>query len=366
MRQTALWGLLGLGTLLYIGGLLGPNQRQAAPLIHALAQRGPVSKPLGTLDNFAYPVALVHRGNQLWVVDHNNNRILSVTAAKAKFPALVSLFAGNGQSQSSGDGGLATRAGMFPLGITADDLGNMYVADHYNQRIRKITPQGQISTVAGNGKLGFSGDGGLAIQAQLNDPTGVVVDGRGVMYIADQENNRIRKVENGIISSLTLDQSLKNPWSVALDCEGNLLIVDLGHDQIRRWDGRHLVTLAGIGVTGYGGDGGLATHAQLNSPAGVAVRCQGGEQSLYIADSGNDRIRKVDAQGVITTFAGSGEFGFGGDGGLATAAELASPYAVVCDQQGNLYVADANNNRVRRVNPAGIIETVLSTTEAKF
>jgi trimeric autotransporter adhesin len=360
MRQTFLWGLLGLGTCLYIGGLLGPNQRQAAPLIH-LFSRSTSTATIKGLENFAYPVGLVFADQKLWVVDHNNNRILLVKKDQS-----VQTIAGTGAYTASGDGGLAVKAGIFPLGMARDSQGNVYLADHNNHRIRKISTQGIITTLAGTGTAGFAGDGGPATQAQLDDPTGVAVDQQGVVYIADQQNQRIRKVVNGVMTTIPLGQTLKSPWSVALDCQQRLLIVDLGHDQILRWDGKQTTVLAGVGTTGSAGDGGLATAAQLSSPAGVAVQCGEGGEELFIADSGNDRIRRVDAKGIMTTFAGTGEFGFDGDGGPALQAQLGSPYAVATDSEGNVYLADANNNRIRRINRKGMIDTVLSPEQINF
>ncbi|WP_218079791.1 NHL domain-containing protein [Anthocerotibacter panamensis] len=360
MRQLLLWSSFGLGFLFWVGGLVLPEDRQEPRLLHWLTGGTPAETkadlPQWRLSNFAYPVALLAKGKRLWVVDHNNNRLLLAT------PDIVRAEVGNGQTEASGDGGPAALAGVFPLGIARDEADNLYIADHLNHRIRKVDPKGIITTVAGNGQAGLAGDGGPATDAQLNDPSGVAVDRAGTIYIADQDNKRVRQVKQGIITTLPTesDPPLKTPWGLALDCHDRLIIVDLGRDQIRRWDGQQLAVLAGDGKTGFKGDGGPATEAQLNSPAGVAVSCVQGREELYIADSGNDRVRKVDSQGHITTVAGDGKFGYSGDRGPARKAQLASPYGVALDAQGNLYIADANNNRVRRVNPQGIIETVLS------
>jgi len=351
MRERFLWVLLALGTLLW---LVRPAERQAAPLLHLGSRDG-----TGILENFAYPVALVVQGGQIWVVDHNNNRILTVRGTT------LQVIAGNGQPEASGDGGPATQAGMFPLGLIRDPQGNLYIADHYNHRVRRISPTGRITTITGTGRAGKGGDGGPATQAELNDPTGLALSPQGILYIADQDNGRIRVVERGLIRTLPVGPGLGKPWSLAFDCQGRLLIVDLGRDRIWRWDGRGLTVVAGVGTTGGAGDGGAATLAQLSSPVGVAVRCRGSQEELFIADSGNDRVRRVDPQGQISTFAGTGSFGMSGDGGPATQAQLASPYAVAVDEQGQIYIADANNNRVRRVNRWGIIETVLSPEGVK-
>ena len=193
---------------------------------------------------------------------------------------VLTRVAGNGRVGFSGDGGPATSAQLFdPRGVAVDAAGNLYIADSYNNRIRKVATNGIITTVAGNGSEGYSGDGGPATSAQLYDPRGVAVDAAGNLYIADDVNQRIRRVgRNGIIT-----------------------------------------TVAGNGSSGYSGDGGSATSAQLAGPSGVAVDAAG---NLYIADVDNNRIRKVGTNGIITTVAGNGSEGYSGDGGLATSAQL--------------------------------------------
>ena len=215
-----------------------------------------------------------------------------------------------------GDGGAATAAALMnPGGVAVDAAGTLYIADTDNNRIRKVTTAGVITTVAGNGLAGAGGDGGQAVFASLHSPHGVAVDAAGNLYIADTDNNRIRKVTPaGIIT-----------------------------------------TVAGTGISGHSGDGGPATAARLNYPVGVAVDAAG---NLYIADTGNSRIRKVTPAGVITTLAGTGIGGYSGDGGPATAAQLKYPFGVAVDAAGNLYIADSGNNSIRKVTPAGIITTV--------
>jgi hypothetical protein len=239
--------------------------------------------------------------------------------------AIIITTAGIGTSGFSGDGGLATEAQLdSPTGIALDKAGNLYIADRYNHRIRKvIAATGVITTVAGSGPTGpggggFSGDSGLATDAQLNLPARVALDEVGNLCIADSLNNRIRKV-----------------------------IVATGV----------ITTVAGTGIAGYGGDDGPATEAQLQSPLGVAVDQIG---DLYIADANNHRIRKViAATDIITTVAGSGVAAYGGDNGPASDAQLNYPVCVAMDGAGNLYIADAYNHRIRKVIAAtGIITTV--------
>ena len=210
-----------------------------------------------------------------------------------------------------GDNGPATDARLAtPTGVAVDGAGNLYIADSRNHRIRKVDSSGTITTIAGTGELGFGGDGGPATDARLAFPTDVAVDGAGNLHIADSRNHRIRKV----------------------DSSGTI------------------TTIAGTGELGFGGDGGPATDARLAFPTDVAVN---GAGNLYIADSRNHRIRKVDSSGTITTIAGSGEPGFSGDGGPATDARLARPNGVAVDDAGNVYIADTDNHRIRILTPAG-------------
>src|SRR5437773_1742222 len=271
----------------------------------------------------------------------------------------------------SGDGGPATAARLLaPAGVALDPAGNLYIADTADHRIRKVTPGGTISTYAGSGNFGFSGDGGPATAAELNFPRDVALDPAGNLYIADHDNGRIRKVTSGgTISTYAGSGSrglsgdggpataaqLYSPHGVALDTAGNLYIAD--SNRIRKvTPGGTISTYAGTGTGPFSGDGGPATAAQLSSPAGVALDLTG---NLYIADDGNCRIRKVTPGGTISTYAGGGGGtpGFLGDGGPATAAYLNNPVGVTLDPAGNLYIADLGNARVRKVTPGGTIST---------
>ncbi|RAJ96008.1 putative secreted protein (Por secretion system target) [Larkinella arboricola] len=273
---------------------------------------------------------------------------------------------------NQGDGGPAVQANLgSPYGVAVDSQGNIFIADRYNHRIRKVTPNGIISTVVGTGTQGFTGDGGPAVQANLSSPNGVAVDTQGNLFIADFGNNRIRKVTaNGTISTVAgtgtqgftgdggpaTTASLRHPRGVAVDTQGNLFIADLDNQRIRKVSsGGIITTVAGNGTYGSGGDGGPATSAGIGSPYGVAVDKQG---NLFIADGSNNRIRKVSPTGIITTVAGNGTYGFSGDGGPATSAQLSSPSSVAVDAQGNLFIADASNYRIRKVATNGLIYTV--------
>jgi uncharacterized repeat protein (TIGR01451 family) len=309
----------------------------------------------------------VDAGGNLLIVDSGNQRIRKVTPG-----GVISTLAGTGTSGFSGDGGPAASAQLnYPQGIVVDGSGNVLIADSGNYRIRKITPAGVISTIAGSGSWGFSGDNGPAISAQLAYPTGVAVDSAGALFIADQSNARIRKVAtNGTITTvagggsfgpsngdggLATAARLSSPSGVAVDASGNLLIADRYNYRIRRVNLQGIIsTVAGNGSYGSLGDGGLAVLAQLRSPRGISVDTSG---NLFIADTDSHRIRKVTLAGIISTVAGNGTHGFGGDGGPAVSALLDSPGGVALDSAGNLYIADTNNARIRQVTPGGVMST---------
>jgi sugar lactone lactonase YvrE len=280
---------------------------------------------------------------------------------------IITTVAGNGSANYAGDGGPATNAGVSgPYGVALDGVGNLYIADTGNNRIRRVDTNGTISTVAGNGSRTYAGDGGAATNASLYSPYGVALDTTGNMYIADSSNNRIRMVgTNGIVSTVAgkagrgysgdggtaTNASLNYPYGVALDSLGNLYIADNGNNRIRIVCTNGIIaTVAGKTGGGYSGDGGAATNASLYTPAGVAVDALG---NLYIADSSNNRIRRVDANGIITTVAGNGSRTYAGDGGAATNASLSSPESVAVDAWGDLYIADTFNDRIREVFPPG-------------
>ncbi len=290
---------------------------------------------------------------------------------------IITTVAGNGTTGFSGDGGSATSAQLSDIfGVAIDSAGNLYVADQGNFRIRKVTVAGVISTVAGNGTMGFSGDGGPATAAQLNAAGGVAVDLAGNLYIADEANFRIRKVDAaGVISTVAGNGTQGSsgdggpataaqitPYRLTVDSSGNLYIVDIG--RIRKVTTAGVIsTVAGNGTEGFSGDGGPATAAQLNSPNDVAIDAAG---NLYIADGFNRRIRKVTPAGVISTVAGNGTKGFSGDGGPATAAQLYHPMGVAVDSVGNLYIADDSGQRIRKVTAAGIISTLAGDGTSGF
>ncbi len=281
-------------------------------------------------------------------------------------------LAGNGSIGYSGDGGAAILAKFYnPAGVAIDASGNVYVADQFNNVVRKITPLGIISTYAGNDTAADLGDGGPATLASLSIPSGVAVDAAGNLFIADQNNNLIRKVDPfGIISSVAgtgapgftgdgsvaTSAAINAPTAVAVDASGNLYFTDNGNNRIRMVnDTGTITTIAGNGIVGSGGDGGAATTAQFSGLRGIAVDNAG---NIFVTDAANNKVRKINAAGIISTFAGSGTSGYSGDGGQATAAGLYQPYGVAADNMGNVLIADFENNRIRKVSASGIISTI--------
>jgi len=249
-----------------------------------------------------------------------------------------------------------TAAALSPGDIATDAAGNLFLVNR-NTILRLDASTGILTLIAGNGSTGASGDGGPAAGAQLYSPAGLALDSAGDLYIADAGNNRIRKVTGGVITTV-LANGLSNPQAIALDPAGNLFIADTGNQRICKFAGGVLVTVAGNGTTGFGGDSGPAISASLNSPYGLAIDSSG---NLYIADTENQRIRKV-TNGVITTIAGNGTPGFSGDGGPATSAQFATPLGLAVDPTGSLYVADRDNSRVRKV-ANGVITTAASSAQ---
>lgn len=410
----------------------------------------------------------VDRQGYVYIADTDNHRIRKITPA-----GIISTLAGTGHAGYSGDGGRADMAQLdSPYGLAVDSSGNLYVADFGNQRVRRISTDGVITTVAGTGQKGATGDGGPAVSAQLMSPRNLVFDSLGNLYISEFEGHRVRKIaRDGTISTVAgtggaglnlgpnqasmpaLAAQLAFPCGLAVDSFDNVYVADSRNNMIRRiangflvtvLDGRtdpafllysptglaidrsgfifvtdstafvrqvyggQLRSVAGTGDRGYAGDGGSATAAkltapqdiafdskgslyiadgayvrkigdgkiataagngyawgvgdglpatlaQLKSPAGLALDSAG---SLYIADTGTARIRKVDPRGTISTVAGNGQTGFSGDGTLATQTQLSSPGGVALDSSGNLYIADTKNNRVRKALPSGFLLTV--------
>jgi hypothetical protein len=305
---------------------------------------------------------------------------LAGTAASATGTGTITTVVGTGASGSTGDGGPATAAEIVhPRGIALAPGGGFAFADAFGNTVRRVLPDGTIATVAGTGTAGFSGDNGPATSAQLNLPHGVAYLPDGTLLIADALNDRIRAISpQGTITTVagsgahgfTADgvpatqAGLNAPHGVTVLPDGGYLIPDTDDDRIRRVapDGT-ITTIAGSGTRGFAGDGGPATSAELDRPFAAVPTADGG---MLIADTVNDRIRKVAADGTITTVAGNGVHGFGGDGGPATQASLSGPHNLAVLPDGGFLIADAGNNRVRRVWPNGTITTVAGTGTAGF
>ena len=286
----------------------------------------------------------------------------------------ITTIAGSAEVGFAGDGGPANKAKLkSPEGLFLDEKGFLYIADTGNQRIRRVGLDGIIETIAGNGDVGFSGDGGLAMAASFHNPSDVTVDSKGNIYIADIGNQRIRRVGvDGIITTfagLGLEgggysgdggpanqAQLNYPRCVAADRLGNVFIGDWINNRVRKVNpiSGIITTIAGTGEGGFDGDGGPAIVAKLNLPFDIAID----GTDIYIADQDNDRIRLVDVTGTITTIAGTGIAGSSGDGGSAKVANFRNPTGVTIDSKGNVYIADNGNHRIRVVNTSRIIDTL--------
>jgi uncharacterized protein (TIGR03437 family) len=309
----------------------------------------------------AYGIAVDSTGT-LFIADPLNSRVRRVSR-----DGIITTVAGNGTFGFSGDGGPAINAQLnAPFAVAVDNSGNLFFEDHNNRRIRKVSPSGIITTVAGGGTSGW-GDGGPATSAQIGPSAGIAVDRTGNLFIGDASDGLIRKVStSGIISTVAGNgpnpccylgdggpaiEAQLNPLAVAVDDAGGLFIADVNY-RVRKISASGVITtVAGTGTRGSSGDGGAAVNAQLDSPRGLAV---GLEESLFIAHAG--RIRKVSSNGIISTVAGGGTLsGAASDGGPATSAQI-DPSAVAADKLGNLFIADYN--RIRKVSPDGTITTV--------
>ncbi len=289
---------------------------------------------------------------------------------------IITTIAGNGYNAPSGgfsgDGGQASIAELDgPGGVAIDSVGNIFVADRYNSVIRMIDSTGIISTFAGNHISGYSGDGGLATDAELSDPVEIMINDNGNFIISDEGNNSIRKINSaGIISTIVGNgvlgytgdggpataAELNGPGWFDIDNSGNLYFADEFNDVVREVNTLGIITtIAGNRVSGYSGDGGLATAAEFEGIEGVGVDDSG---NVFIPDDYNYVIRKVNTLGIVSTVVGNHHSGYSGDGGPASAAELNLPCDVKFDVLGNMYIADEENFEVRMVNTSGIIYTV--------
>jgi hypothetical protein len=351
------------------------------------------------------PTAPGMRAGAIILMDADQQNVLGIASLQGTgsgglgvlIPGNIVPIAGDGEGKSFPvlDGISAEMAELDqPASVALDGLGNLYIADVYHHRIRMVcggigttingtacsaSQAGIISTIAGNGTPSYTGDGGLAASASLNTPAGISIDGAGNLYIADSVNNVIRRITaaTGVITTIVgfknaggagapgyggdggpaTSALLNNPWGVTVDAFGYLYVADTFNHRIRKVNiqANTINTVAGTGIGGYNGDGIQATAANLNAPNAVAFD---GAHNMYIPDSANNRVRVVNQAGVISTFAGAGTIGFSGDGAPATAAELWSPSGVVADAAGNVYISDTQNSAIRRVATSGVITTV--------
>lgn len=323
-------------------GFSGDNGQAVSAMVNAV--NGIVFDPAGNI----------------YFSDVFNNRVRKITPA-----GIITTIAGNGSTAYATDGVAATSTGLnSPAGLALDAAGNLYIADQYNHCIRKVSTAGIITTVAGNGSTTYNGDGIAATSAGLFNPSGVAVNAAGDVYIADVLHSRIRKVnsagiittvagtgiqnytgDNGLATSATLDRA----YAITLDAAGNLFIADDYNHCIRKVNTSGIITtVAGNGTAGFSGDGGQATAANMDLTSGVAVDAIG---NIYVTDYNNSRVRKITAtSGIITTLAGTGVFNYNGDNIPAATAQLNYPIGIACDALGNVYIGDAYNHRLRKVN----------------
>jgi uncharacterized protein (TIGR03437 family) len=293
---------------------------------------------------------------------------------------IIQTVAGDGYQQSIGDSLAATAALLFqPSGVALDSVGNLFIADSGTNRVREVVPAGTIRTFAGNGFAGQGSDQMLATKSSLYSPGSVAVGPTGYLYIADTYNHRIRTVDlGGLISTVAgtgvagrgaeglpaTQMNLRAPHGVCLDRSGGLYVVDTGNHRVLLVQPTGSTrTIAGNGSPGDAGDGGQAAVAQLNQPGACTLDTAG---NLFIADTGSHRIRKVTPTGRISTVAGTGSAGFSGDEGPATAAQLDSPAGIAVEDDGNIFVSDTHNHRIRQVTPDGVIHTIAGTGTAAF
>ncbi len=353
-------------SLLFVSSLIGKSQTISTIAGTGTAglsgDGGPATA--AQIANSYYGGIAVDTARNVYIADYGNSLVRKINSAGIITTiAGVPAFAG-----FTGDGGPATAGRIAcPIGLNVDRPGNLYICGYNVYRIRKVNTAGIISTLVGTGSPGFSGDGGPATAAQINQAWGVATDTIGNVYLADQYNHRIRKIDTtGIITTIAGNGTsgfsgdggpataaeMRYPVGIAVDIRGNIYFSDLNDCRIRKIDNSGIITtIAGVGSGSFSGDGGPATSAHFYNPAGIAVDTAG---NVLVADSYNNRIRRINATGIITTIAGSGPTGsgtgsYGGDGGAAVAAFLNNPYGVAIDLAGNVIIADNFNERVRKV-----------------
>jgi hypothetical protein len=300
----------------------------------------------------------------IYIADTGNNRIVVHTSNGFLRPG-----GGSGTAGFTGDGGQAILAQLnAPVAVAVDATASLTIADQGNNRLRTIAGGPLISTIAGKGTNAYSGDGGPATQAAIGEVAGVAVDPSGNVYTSDDFRSHLSEITpDGTFKTVASGSAdLYSPTGITIDRNGNLYDADWIGDTITRWDpAGHPTKIAGTSNTaGYSGDGGPATSATLNEPSDVAVDAAG---NVYVLDSGNQRVRKIAADGTISTIAGTGTAGFSGDGGPATAAQvslLGGKGGIAVDGHGTVYFTDTKNDRIRRIGVDGVISTIAGSTVA--
>jgi len=323
---------------------LQPNQGVVTTLAGS-GEPGFVNE-IGVTAQFNNPHGVaIDSSRNVYVADSNNHRIRKITPSGE-----VSTLAGSGAAGFADGTGTAAKF-RFPRGIAIDSSGTIYVADQINHRIRKITAEGVVTTLAGSGTAGFFD--GASTDAQFSSPLGVAVDAAGNVYVADTSNHRIRKITpGGVVTTLAgstqnhnngtgAGASFNAPKDIAVDVDGNVYVADTNNNAIRKITADGVVTTLAGGSVGNGDGNG--TNATFNRPGGVIVGTTG---IIYVADTDNHRVRKITADGVVTTLAGSGR---GYADGIATDAIFYSPGGVAVDNLGKVYVADTTNHRIRKI-----------------
>ncbi|HMJ67356.1 MAG TPA: hypothetical protein VK508_00590 [Cyclobacteriaceae bacterium] len=308
----------------------------------------------------------IDAAGNMYIADGAANVIRKVNTSNV-ISTIAGTFLGwnvNDPLRYSGDGGPATSAHLnVPIWVVADANGNVYINDAANLVLRKVNANGVITTFAGKPELGYAGDNGPATEARFNNPTGLAVDAEGNLYVADSHNHVIRKISTtGNITTIAgipeqagysgdggpaTAARLNEPSGIAIDVDGTMYITD-NSAVIRKISGGTITTIAGTGNGGFSGDGGPAIEATLLFPKGIAIAKDG---SIVFADNGNSRIRRISGDGIIDTIAGTGSFGYSGDGGPAIEAEIANPQGMAVDADGNIYFTEAQNSVVRVIRP---------------
>jgi trimeric autotransporter adhesin len=321
----------------------------------------PEGIPATAAELFSPSGVAVGNNGHIYMSDQNATCIWDINPA-----GIINILAGTwGVTGYSGDGGPATNAKIYwPTGLAVDRIGNVFIADQFNDAIRKVDTSGIITTIAGGNGAGYGGDNGPATAALFWHPNDVGVDTFGNVYVADRDNHVIRKINTaGLITTVSgnnivgyggdggpaTDAKMNFPSGLCVDKIGNIFVADLYNSRVRKIDTEGIITtIAGIGTKAFSGDGGPATAAEINDVSAICIDTSG---TIYFTDYANYRIRKVTKAGIISSIAGNGSFGYTGDNILATTSSISYAEGVAVDNAGNVYIADYANSRLRKVTP---------------